>query len=75
LVQAYEEEEKKQSTRVNEDADEEEEEKDKHPEKRMKAAFAKFEEERLQELRKEYPTLKMSQLKEKVWKEVRLIER
>lgn len=35
-------------------------EKDKHPEKRMKAAYAKFEEERLPEMKKEYPTLKLS---------------
>lgn len=44
--------------------------KDRHPEKRMKQAFAKFEEERLAELKEEYPTLKMSQLKERIWKEV-----
>eukprot|EP00347_Sterkiella_histriomuscorum_P017362 403349673 len=43
---------------------------DKHPEKRMKAAFQKFEDERVSELKREYPTLKMSQIKEKVWKEV-----
>lgn len=50
----------------------EEVEEDRHPEKRMKAAYMKFEEERMPELRKEYPTLKMSQLKEKLWKEVRI---
>jgi hypothetical protein len=38
----------------------------------MKAAHLKWEEERLKELRKEFPTLKMSQLKDKLWKEVRL---
>ena len=43
---------------------------DKHPEKRAKAAYLKFEEERMGELKEEYPTLKMSQLKEKLWKEV-----
>ena len=43
---------------------------DKHPEKRAKAAYLKFEEERIPEMRKEYPTLKLSQLKEKLWKEV-----
>jgi len=36
----------------------------------VKAAFKNFEEERLKELRKDYPTLKISQLKEKLWKEV-----
>ena len=33
---------------------------DRHPEKRMKAAYVKFEEERLPELKAEYPTLKLS---------------
>jgi hypothetical protein len=47
-----------------------EEVKDKHPEKRMKAAFKRFEEERLPELKEEYPTLKHSQLQEKLFKEV-----
>ena len=47
--------------------------KDRHPEKRMKAAYQKFEDERMAELKIEYPTLKMSQLKEKIWKEVRNI--
>lgn len=37
----------------------------------MRGAFTQFEEERLPELRKEYPTLKVSQLKDKLWKEVR----
>ena len=45
-------------------------EQDKHPEKRAKAAYKNFEDERLKEMRKEYPTLKISQLKEKLWKEV-----
>lgn len=62
-------EEEKGGARNNQD--EEEKEGDKHPEKRMKAAYAKFEDERLPELRKENPTLKMSQLKERLWKEVR----
>jgi hypothetical protein len=39
---------------------EEEKEKDKHPEKRMKAAYKNFEEERLSEMKKEFPTLKLS---------------
>lgn len=43
---------------------------DKHPEKRMKNAYLKFEEERMPEMRKEFPTLKLTQLKEKLWKEV-----
>jgi hypothetical protein len=33
---------------------------DKHPEKRAKAAYLNFEEERLPELKKEWPTLKLS---------------
>lgn len=36
----------------------------------MKAAYQKFEEDMIKELKQEYPTLKMSQLKEKIWKEV-----
>ncbi len=39
---------------------EEEKKDDKHPEKRMKAAHLAWEEERLKELKAEYPTLKMS---------------
>lgn len=53
--------------------EDQEEEKDRHPEKRMKAAFSKFEEEKLLEYKKDYPTLKQSQLKEKIWKEVRIL--
>ena len=40
---------------------------DKHPEKRMKAAFNDFEQKRYKLLKAEYPTLKRSQLKEKLW--------
>jgi hypothetical protein len=36
----------------------------------MKAAMKKFEEERMPELKKEYPTFKYSQLKDRLWKEV-----
>jgi hypothetical protein len=36
----------------------------------MKKAYMKFEEERLPELKEEYPTLKLSQLKERLFKEV-----
>ena len=43
---------------------------DRHPEKRVKAAYIKFEEERLAEMRIEFPTLKLSQLKERLFKEV-----
>lgn len=39
----------------------------------MKAAYKKFEEERIPELKKEFPTLKLSQLKEKLWREVILL--
>ena len=46
-----------------------EEKEDRHPEKRMKAAHKKFEEERLPELRKEYPNFKLSKLKDMMWKE------
>ena len=45
------------------------EEVDKHPERRVKAAFESFQERRLKELKKENPTLRLSQLKEIVWKE------
>jgi hypothetical protein len=33
---------------------------DRHPEKRLKAAFSKFEDERLPELKKEYPNMKFT---------------
>ncbi|XP_018332290.1 coiled-coil domain-containing protein 124 [Agrilus planipennis] len=42
---------------------------DKHPEKRMKAAYNAFEERRLKELKDENPTLRLSQLKQLVFKE------
>lgn len=42
---------------------------DKHPEKRMKAAYLAFEEKRLQELKLEHPSLRMSQLKQMIFKE------
>lgn len=46
---------------------------DKHPEKRRQAAYMKFEEERLPEMKIEFPGLKLSQYKEKLFKEVRNI--
>jgi hypothetical protein len=42
--------------------------KDKHPEKRMKAAYADYEEKNMPLLKAEHPTLKLSQLKELLWK-------
>ncbi len=42
---------------------------EKNPEKRMRAAFTAFQEERLPQLRKENPELKLSQVKEMLWKE------
>merc|ERR1712050_587720 len=42
---------------------------DKHPEKRMKAAFNEFEQKRYRILKEENPTLKRSQLKDILWKE------
>lgn len=42
---------------------------EKHPEKRMKAAFAAFEDRELPLMRKEFPGLKRSQLKERLWKQ------
>ncbi|XP_019880342.1 coiled-coil domain-containing protein 124 [Aethina tumida] len=45
------------------------EEVDKHPEKRMKAAYTAFEERRLKELKVEMPELKLSQMKQLIWKE------
>ena len=42
---------------------------DRFPEKRRKAAYKKFYAERMPELREEYPTLKLSQLKEILFKE------
>ena len=42
---------------------------DKHPEKRMKAAYTEFEERRLEELKAENKSLKLSQLKQMIFKE------
>jgi len=42
---------------------------DKHPEKRMKAAYLEFEERRLPELKEENKSLKLSQLKQMIFKE------
>lgn len=42
---------------------------EKHPEKRMKAAYLAFEERRLSELKIEKPTLRLSQLKQLLKKE------
>ncbi|CAG9759311.1 unnamed protein product [Ceutorhynchus assimilis] len=42
---------------------------DKHPEKRMKAAYTAYEERRLAELKLENPSLRLSQLKQMIFKE------
>ena len=42
---------------------------EKHPEKRMKAAYATFEERELPRLKEEYPNLRLSQLKQRLKKE------
>ena len=42
---------------------------EKHPEKRMKAAYEEFEQERLPQLKVENPTLRLSQLKQLLRKE------
>lgn len=42
---------------------------DLHPEKRMKAAFTAYEERRLKELKIEKPSLRLSQLKQMIFKE------
>lgn len=42
---------------------------DKHPEKRMKAAYTAFEERRLKELKIEHSTLRLTQLKQMIFKE------
>lgn len=47
----------------------EEVDQDKHPEKRQRAAYSAFEAERLPQLKGEFPTLKFTQLKEKLQKE------
>ena len=46
-------------------------EEDKHPEKRMKAAFTAFEEKRLPILRQENPNMRLSQIKQMLQKEWR----
>jgi preprotein translocase subunit YajC len=50
--------------------DDDEEGGEKHPEKRMKAAYKKYEEENLPELKEEFPKSKYSQLKQMLWKQV-----
>ncbi|PNW73363.1 hypothetical protein CHLRE_14g629500v5 [Chlamydomonas reinhardtii] len=45
-----------------------EEEQEKHPEKRMKAAWKAYEERMLPQLKEEKPGLKMSQYKDMLWK-------
>lgn len=42
---------------------------DRHPERRVKAAFLAFEEKRIPELRKEHPGLRLQQIKNLVFKE------
>lgn len=42
---------------------------DRHPEKRMKAAFKAYEDEQLPIMKQEYPSLKLSQLKQMIFKE------
>ncbi|KAF5293319.1 hypothetical protein FQR65_LT10984 [Abscondita terminalis] len=42
---------------------------DKHPEKRMKAAYTAFEQRRLVTLKEEFPSLRLSQLKQMIFKE------
>lgn len=41
---------------------------ERHPERRMKAAYAEFEDKQLSLLKKEYPSLRLSQLKQLAWK-------
>ena len=41
----------------------------KHPEKRLKAAYEDYEKERLPELKKENPNMRLSQLRQMLWKE------
>lgn len=42
---------------------------DRHPERRMKAAFAAYEEENMPRLKKENPNMRLSQLKQMLKKE------
>jgi len=51
------------------DVDGEGSSKDRHPEKRLKAAYLSYETNRLPSLREENPSLKLSQLKDLLWKE------
>ena len=41
----------------------------KHPEKRLKAAYEDYEKERLPELKQENPNMRLSQLRQMLWKE------
>ncbi|KAF4531493.1 hypothetical protein B566_EDAN004089 [Ephemera danica] len=42
---------------------------DRHPERRLKAAYAAFETERLAQLKAEHPNMRLSQVKQLLWKE------
>lgn len=42
---------------------------ERHPERRVKAVYAAYEERRLPELRKEHPGLRLNQMKDMLWKE------
>jgi len=42
---------------------------DRHPEKRAKAAYAKFEKDMMPMIKEQNPTLRLSQLKQVLWKE------
>ncbi|XP_065335307.1 coiled-coil domain-containing protein 124 [Cloeon dipterum] len=42
---------------------------DRHPERRMKAAYTAFEDERLPQLKAEHKNMRLSQLKQLLWKE------
>ena len=42
---------------------------DRHPEKRLKAAYLEFEARELPILKAEYPNMRLSQLKQMLWKE------
>jgi hypothetical protein len=41
---------------------------DLHPEKRLRAAYLEYEEENLERLKKENPNMRLSQIKQLLWK-------
>lgn len=58
-----------ESTPVDPNEEEQVSFEDRHPEKRRKQAFKEYEERRIKEIKEDEPKLKLSQIKERIFKE------